>query len=134
MVNHCDVTSPRMATLHPGLQARILFLSIEAGAVLVDVGEVAMADDFCIGIVLFQRDKQRVESKLLGWGAGVGGAALLVEASLIADADGVGVVVAGMGADHLFGTAKVQLSVAGDVVVVAAALPATGFVHLVEQP
>ena len=45
---------PRMATLHPGLKARIFRTGIEAGAVLVDVGEVMMADDFCIGIVLLQ--------------------------------------------------------------------------------
>ena len=60
--------------------------------------------------------------------------ALLVEAPLVADADGVGVVVAGVCADHLFGAAEVELAVAGDVVVVAAALPATGLVHLVEHP
>ena len=40
---------PRMATLHPGLEARIL-RTIEAGAVLVDVGEVAMAEDAGIGM------------------------------------------------------------------------------------
>ncbi len=91
-----------------------------------------MADNLSIGIVLFQRDKQRVESELLGWCPGVVGTALLVEAALIADADGVGVVVAGMGPDHLLGTALEELAVAGDVVVVAAALPATGLVHLVE--
>ena len=41
---------PRMATLHPGLQARILRLGIEAGAVLVDVGQVAMSEDPGIGV------------------------------------------------------------------------------------
>ena len=91
-----------------------------------------MSDNLGIRIVLFQRDEQRVESELLGWGAGVVGTPLLIETALVADADGVGVVVAGVCADHLLGTAEVQLSVAGDVVVVAAALPATGFVHLVE--
>ena len=91
-----------------------------------------MADNLSIGIVLFQRDKQRVESELLGWCPGVGGAALLIETALVADADGVGVIMPGVGADHLFRTTEVQLSVAGDVVMVAAALPAFGFVHLVE--
>ena len=131
-INHFDVTSPRMAMLHPGLQARILRTDIEAGAVLVDTLQLTMSDNLSIRIVLFQRDKQRIESELLGWGAGVGGAALLVEATLVADADGVGIIMPGVGADHLLGTAEVQLSVAGDVVVVAAALPAFGFVHLVE--
>ena len=58
---------------------------------------------------------------------------MVVEASLVTDADGVGIVVAGVGTDHLFGTAEVELAITGDVVVVAAAVPAFGTVHLVEQ-
>ena len=104
----------------------------ERGAGLVDTLELTMSDNLGIRIVLFQRDEQRVESELLGRCPGVGGAAFLVETSLIANADGVGIIMPGVGADHLLGTAEVQLSVAGDVVVVAAALPATGLVHLVE--
>ena len=73
-----------------------------------------------------------MEGELLGWCVSVGRTAFLVEASLVADADGVGVVVAGMSAYHLFRTTEMQLAIAGDVVVVAAALPATGLVHLVE--
>ena len=118
--------------LHPGLQARILRTDIEAGAVFVDTFELTVTDNLSIRIVLFQRDKQRVESELLGWGAGVIGAAFLVKTTLVADADGVGIIMPGVGTDHLLGTAKVQLSVAGDVVMVATALPAFGFVHLVE--
>ena len=91
-----------------------------------------MADNLSIGIVLFQRDKQRVESELLGWCPGVVGTSLLIETALVADADGVGIIMPGVGTDHLLRTAEVQLSVAGDVVMVAAALPAFGFVHLVE--
>ena len=132
-VNHFDVTSPRMAMLHLGLQARILRTDIEAGAVLVDTLQLTMSDNLSIRIVLFQRDKQRVKSELLGWGAGVVGAAFLVEATLVADADGVGIIMRGVSADHLLGTTEVQLSVAGDVVVVAAALPAACLVHLVEH-
>ena len=94
--------------------------------------ELAVTDNLCIRIVLFQRDEQRVEGEFLGRCAGVGGAAFLIETALVADADGVGIIMPGVGTDHLFGTAEVQLSVAGDVVVVAAALPAFGFVHLVE--
>ena len=105
----------------------------EGGTGLVDALQFAVADDLGIGIVLLQGAEQREEGLLLGRGAGVGGAATFVEASLVADADGVGVVVAGVGADHLLGTAEMQLSVAGDVVVVAAALPAAGLVHLVEH-
>ena len=104
----------------------------ERGTGFVDTLQFAVAYDLGIGIVLFQRDEQRVEGELLGRCPGVAGAALLIEATLVADADGVGVVVAGVCADHLFGAAEVELTVAGDVVVVAAALPATGLVHLVE--
>jgi hypothetical protein len=39
---------------NPGLQARIFRTGIEAGAVLVDVGEVAVADNLGIGIILLQ--------------------------------------------------------------------------------
>ena len=49
---------PRMATLHPGLQARIFREGIEAGAVLVDVGEVAVAEDAGIGMGLLQATEQ----------------------------------------------------------------------------
>ena len=47
-----------MATLHPGLQARKLILSIEAGAGLVDVGEVAVAEDAGIGMGFLQTTEQ----------------------------------------------------------------------------
>ena len=104
----------------------------ERGAGLVDTLELTMSDNLCIRIVLFQRDEQCVESELLGRCPGVGGAALLIETALVADADGVGIIMPGVGADHLLGMAEVELAVAGDVVVVAAALPAFGFVHLVE--
>ena len=99
----------------------------------MDALELTVAHDFGFGVVGLQGDEQRVEGELLGGSPGVGRTALLVEAPLVADADGVGVVVAGVGADHLLGTAEVQLSVAGDVVVIAAALPAAGLVHLVEH-
>ena len=102
----------------------------ERGTGLVDALQFAVADNLGIGIVLLQGAEQREEGLLLGRGAGVGGAATFVEASLVADADGVGIVVAGVGADHLLGTAEMQLSVAGDVVVTAAALPTAGLMHL----
>ena len=49
---------PRMATLHPELQTRILRLGIEAGAVLVDVGQVAVAEDAGIGMCFLQTAQQ----------------------------------------------------------------------------
>ena len=99
----------------------------------MDVGEVAVAEDAGIGIIDLQRAEQGDEGCTLGWRTGVVGFAVLIEASLVADAERVQVVSYGVGADHLLGPSEVQLSVAGDVVVVAAAVPAFGTVHLVEQ-
>ena len=100
----------------------------------MDALELTVADDLGIGIILLQRTEQREEGLFLSRGTGIGSLAMGIETSLVADADGVGVVVAGMGANHLFGTNEVQLSVAGDVVVVATALPAAGLMHVVEHP
>ena len=100
----------------------------------MDTLELTMADNLGIGIILLQRTEQREEGLLLSRGTGIGGLAMGIEATLVADTDGVGVVVAGVGTDHLFGAAKVELSVAGDVVVVAATLPAAGLMHVVKHP
>ena len=59
---------------------------------------------------------------LLGWSASVGWIALLVETTFVADADGVGVVVAGMHAYLVLRAGLVQLTVAFDVVVITYAL------------
>ena len=106
----------------------------EGGTGLVDALELTVADDLGIGIVLLQRTEQREEGLFLSRGAGIGSLAMGIEATLVADTDGVGVVVAGVGTDHLLGATEVELSVAGDVVVVAAALPAASLMHVVEHP
>ena len=100
---------PRMATQHPGLEARIFREGIEAGAVLVDVGEVAMAEDAGIGMGLLQATEQAQQGAFLAGRAGVGGIAVLVEA----------VVAYGMGAHQLFVARLVGPAVSGNVVVVA---------------
>ena len=78
---------PRMATLHPGLQARILRLGIEAGTVLMDVGEVAMAEDAGIGMGFPQATEQAQQGVFLAGCAGIVGFAVLVEATLVAYAE-----------------------------------------------
>ena len=78
-----------------------------------------MAYDAGVGVVEAEAPKERCHAALLGVGAGVGGEAAGVEAALVADADGVGVVVLGVGSYHRLGTTGVDLAVAGDVVVVA---------------
>ena len=110
---------PRMATLHPGLEARIFRDGIEAGAVLVDVGEVAMAEDAGIGVGFLQATEQAQQGVFLAGCAGVVGVAMLVEASFVTDAERVLVVAYGVGAHQLFVARLVGPAVAGDVVVVA---------------
>ena len=65
---------------------------------------------------------------LLGVGAGVGRDAVGIEAALVADAYGVGVVVLGVSSYHRLGSAGVDLAVAGDIVVVADGYEAAGLV------
>ena len=61
----------------------------------------------------------------LGRSTGIGRIATLVETALVADADGASVVASGMCTSHLLRPADVQLTVAGDVIVVAAAAEST---------
>ncbi len=108
-------------------------LTVEAGTSLVDTLELTVADDVGTGIVDLEGAQQGDEGLALGRRTGVGGTAMGVEASFVADANGMGIVVTGMGTDHLLRTALVELAIAGDVVVVAALLPAPGTVHLLEH-
>ena len=96
----------------------IFLCRIEAGTVLTDARKVAMTEDLGIRIVLLQGTEKGNESGLLFGSTGVGRIAVGVETSLIADADGVLVVVAGMGADEVFVTRLIHLTVPGDVVVI----------------
>ena len=99
----------------------------------MDAFEFAMAEDLCIGVVDLQRSEQSDKGSTLGRRTSIGGTAFLVEASLVTDTDGVGIIMPGVGPDHLLRTTLMELAVTGDVVVVAAAIPAFGPVHLVEQ-
>ena len=92
--------------------------SVEAGTVLTDARKVAMTENLGIRIVLLQGTEKGNESGLLFGSTGVGRIAMGVETSLIADADGVLVVVAGMGADEVFMTRLIHLTVPGDVIVI----------------
>ncbi len=99
----------------------------------MDAFEFAMAEDLCIGVVDLQRSEQSDKGSTLGRRTSIGGTAFLVEASLVTDTDGVGIIMPGVGPDHLLRTPLMELAVTGDVVVVAAALPAAGLMHLVEH-
>lgn len=95
-----------------------VLLGIEAGTVLTDARKVAMTENLGIRIVLLQGTEKGNESGLLFGSTGVGRIAMGVETSLIADADGVLVVMPGMGADEVFMTRLIHLTVPGDVIVI----------------
>ena len=101
------------------LNVLVLLLGVEAGAVLVDVGEVTVTEDDCLGVIDAERLEQGMQGGFLLLGARVFGTALGIQSALVADADGVLVVVAGVGADEVLVARLVDLAVAGDVVVVA---------------
>ena len=70
----------------------------------------------------------------LGWRAGVGSLALFIEASLVTNADGVGIVVTGMHADLVFIAGLEDLTILFDVIVVADAFAVeTGIVTGLEH-
>ena len=96
-----------------------VLLAGEAGAVFVDAFEFAVTLDLGIGIVHLQRSQQGDERRLLCWGTGVGRFPVLVEPTLVTDADGVGIVATGMNADLVFTARRIEPSVTLDVVVIA---------------
>ena len=61
----------------------------------------------------------------MGWSASVGRLAFLVETTLVADSDAVGIVVAGVSPHLGFRTAGIDHAILRDVVVVADALEAS---------
>lgn len=105
-----------------GIEAGTLFDPLARGdaTIAVEVGtEVAMTHDESTRIALPEVGEKRQQSLPLGFGAGVGGLALLIETALIADADGVAVVMGDMGPDDAFVTTVPDGAVALHVVMVA---------------
>ena len=101
------------------------FLDIEARTALANPGEVAMAYDLGIGIVEGETVEEVFQSCLLGWSASVGRLAFLVETTLVADSDAVGVVAAGVSPHLGFWTAGIDHTILRNVIVVTDALEAS---------
>ena len=101
------------------LQVLVLLLGVEAGAAFTYVRQVAVTEDDCLGVIDAEGLQQGMEGGFLRCGTGVLGAALGVETALVADADAVLVVVAGVGAGEVLVTGLIYLAVALNVVVVA---------------
>ena len=91
-----------------------------------------MTDNSGIGIVELQRVEQMGHGGLLGRRAGVGRSALLVEASLIADANAVGVVPTGVGTGKALRATGMDDTIARDIIVVANAVEASCLVACLE--
>ena len=81
-----------------------------------------MTEDHGIGVVNFQRLQQGMQGCLLLPGASVGVTAFRGQAAFVANADGVLVIVPGMGTDKILMPGLVQLTIAFDVVVITYAL------------
>lgn len=87
-----------------------------------------MTKNLGIGVIGLQSTQQSDEGMLLGRSAGVVGLAIGIEASLIANANRVGVVATGMGSNHILGAALVEMAILGDVVMVAGGLVTSSLV------
>ena len=101
-------------------------LNIKTRTGLLDTGEVSVTEDLGFGIVGAEALEKLYHGLFLGWGSGIGWTAVGIKAALVADADAVGVVMLGMGAGHLLGTARIDGAVLGDVVVVADGFETSG--------
>ena len=101
------------------------FLDIEARTALANPGKVAMAQDLGIGIVEGETVEEVFQRFLLGWSASIGRLAFLVETTLVADSDAVGVVAAGVSTHLGFWTAGIDHAILRNVVVIADALEAS---------
>lgn len=98
----------------------------------MDVWQVAVTDDLGPGIGQFQTLQEVVEGSLLRRCTSIFVAPLRVEPPFVADANGVLVVVAGVGPSHLLRTTEMDFSIAGYIVVVAATGIAFGSMTAVE--
>ena len=101
----------------------------------MDTFEFTVAHDLGIGIVDLQGAEQGNEGCTLGRCPGVGFVAFLIETTLVADTNGVGIVMTGMHADLILITGLEQATIFLDVVVIADAFAVeagvvTGLEHL----
>ena len=83
------------STLNSGLKVTILVSRVEAGASLHRVEHV-MTHNQSLRVLRMQLFQQLPHSGFLGFGAGVGSTAFVVQPTFVADADGVAVVILAM--------------------------------------
>ena len=103
-------------------------LNIETRTRLLDPWKVSVTDDFGIRIVKAEAFQKFYHATLLGFCTGIGRSAGGIQTAFVTNADAVGVVMLGVGTNHLLGTARVDFSILGDVVVVADGAETTSLV------
>ena len=101
-------------------------LDVETGAGAV--GELVVTVDGGDGVLFHQVLHQLEEGEALGFGAGVGGATVGIEAADISDADAMGVVALGVCAGLLDRATSVDAAVGIDDIMIADVAPAEGTV------
>ena len=98
----------------------------------MDIGKVTMANDLGLGVTLLQIPEQEPEGCLLLGRAGVGIASLVIQATDIADADGMFIVVSDMGTGLALRTTCLDGAILKDHPVIATAGPPLGTVTTVD--
>lgn len=101
-------------------------LDVEAGA--GTVGVFVMAVDGGDGVLFHQVADELEEGEALGFGAGVGGMSVGIEAADIGDANALGVVTWAMGTDLFDGTASVDAAVRVHDIMIAYVVPSEALV------
>ena len=114
------------------LQNNILVSGIKAGTLLSDLWEITMSEDNGVGIVGFEFLQLVKQGSFLSWRTGVIILAFFIDATLVADADGVAVVAHYMGTGILFRAPCPGLAILVDVPVVPYPTPPLGLVPALE--
>ena len=97
-------------------------LDVETGT--GSVGELVVSVDGGDGVLFHQVTDELEEGEALGFGAGVGGMSVGIEAADIGDANALGVVTWAMGTDLFDGTASVDAAVRVHDIMIAYVVPA----------
>lgn len=103
-------------------------LGIKARTLLLHTRQIAVAQDGGIRIILSQRIQQLLKRNLLRLSTRIRRMTILVQTTLVADANAMQVVVTGMRTHLVLMTARIQSAVLGDVIVVTNLCEATSLV------
>lgn len=103
-------------------------LGIKTRTILLHTRQIAVAQDGGIRIILSQRIQQLLKRNLLRLSTRIRRMTILVQTTLVADANAMQVVVTGMRTHLVLMTARKQSAVLGDVIMVTNLCEATSLV------